>query len=100
LQGEKYLRWSDVDPTPTQILDDVTLYYLTKTFPTSLTHYWAARPSRYAVREAQEDLAAIKATGKPVGYSLFKKEINPVLPEWAEGRLDLAWSKRHERVSL
>jgi hypothetical protein len=97
--GEKYIRWSDTTPTPTQILDDITLYYLTRTFATSLTHYWAAPPSRYALPETQPDLPAIKKTGKPVGYSLFKKEITPFLPEWAEGHVNLVWSAKHDKVS-
>jgi hypothetical protein len=45
-------------------------------------------------------LTEIQKTGKPVGYSLFKKEITPFLPEWFEGTLDLAWSKKNDRVSL
>lgn len=35
-----------------------------------------------------------------MGYSLFKKEITPFLPEWFEGTLELAWSKKNDRVSL
>jgi microsomal epoxide hydrolase len=97
--GEKFIRWTFTTPTSKQILDDITLYYLTGTFPTSLTHYWANKPSRYAVLDSQPDLAKIQQTGKPVGYSLFKKEITPFLPEWFEGTLDLVWSAKHDKVS-
>lgn len=96
--GEKFLRWSDTNPTAHQILGNVSLYYLTRTFPTSLYHYWASTGSRHFHTESQPNLAKIKATGKPIGYSLFKKEITPFLPEWAEGEVNLVWSKKHEKV--
>jgi microsomal epoxide hydrolase len=37
--GEKFLAWSDVDPTLDKILESVSLYWLTETFPTSIYPY-------------------------------------------------------------
>jgi microsomal epoxide hydrolase len=39
--GEKFLAWSDDDPNIEKILEDVTLYWLTETFPTSIYPYRA-----------------------------------------------------------
>lgn len=37
--GEKYLDWTDEDPSFETILEVVTLYWLTETFPTSIFPY-------------------------------------------------------------
>lgn len=37
--GEKFLVWSDEDPSIDTILDDITLYWLTSTFPRSIYTY-------------------------------------------------------------
>jgi microsomal epoxide hydrolase len=37
--GEKFLAWSDEDPELEKILESVTLYWLTETFPTSIYPY-------------------------------------------------------------
>jgi microsomal epoxide hydrolase len=43
--GEKFLAWSDVDPELEKILESVTLYWLTETFPSSVYPYRAvSRP--------------------------------------------------------
>ena len=39
--GEKFLAWSDEDPALDKILEGVTLYWLTETFPTSIYPYRA-----------------------------------------------------------
>jgi len=39
--GEKFLAWSDEDPSLETILESVTLYWLTETFPTSIYPYRA-----------------------------------------------------------
>lgn len=37
--GEKFLEWSDEDPPLDKILDDVTLYWMTDTFPRCIYPY-------------------------------------------------------------
>lgn len=37
--GEKFLEWTDDDPPLDKILDDVTLYWLTDTFPRCIYPY-------------------------------------------------------------
>jgi microsomal epoxide hydrolase len=39
--GEKFLAWPDEDPELEKILESVTLYWLTETFPTSIYPYRA-----------------------------------------------------------
>jgi len=41
--GEKFLAWSDEDPDLETILESVTLYWLTETFPTSIYPYRLVR---------------------------------------------------------
>lgn len=41
--GEKFLAWTDQDPSVDTILENVTLYWLTDTFPTAIYSYRAVR---------------------------------------------------------
>ena len=34
---------------------------------------------------------------KPIGYSLFKKEISPIPRRFAEEQVNLVWFRRHEQ---
>jgi hypothetical protein len=45
--GEKFLAWSDEDPALDKILESVTLYWLTETFPTSIYPYRVVRISLF-----------------------------------------------------
>jgi hypothetical protein len=94
--GEKFISWSDDTPPLDTILADVTLYWLTRTFPTSLYHY---RNSRGPHASPETQPTGIR--DKPVGYSQFPKEITPSPIEWvkATGGVNLVWAKRHEKVS-
>ncbi|RSH89646.1 hypothetical protein EHS25_002197 [Saitozyma podzolica] len=92
--GEKFISWSDDTPPLDTILADVTLYWLTRTFPTSLYHY---RNSRGPHASPETQPTGIR--DKPVGYSQFPKEITPSPIEWvkATGGVNLVWAKRHEK---
>ncbi|KAH7081019.1 Alpha/Beta hydrolase protein [Paraphoma chrysanthemicola] len=82
--GEKFLAWSDPRSTPSlnTIISDVTLYWLTGCFPTSI----------YTYREMKELLYV----DKPIGYSYFPYELAPVPVAWAEKTGGLVWKKEHE----
>lgn len=41
--GEKFIEWSDETPSLDEILDDITLYWFTETFPRCI---YAYRPVR------------------------------------------------------
>ena len=42
--GEKFLEWTDEDPTVDQVLESVTLYWMTDTFPRCIYPYRAVSP--------------------------------------------------------
>lgn len=82
--GEKFLAWSDPKTTPSlhTILADVTLYWLTGCYPTSI----------YTYREVRET----PHVSKPVGYSYFPFELSPVPRAWAEKTGNMVFFKAHE----
>jgi hypothetical protein len=41
--GEKFLDWTDTDPPIDTILEAITLYWVTETFPTSIYPYRQVR---------------------------------------------------------
>ncbi|KAF2849121.1 epoxide hydrolase-like protein [Plenodomus tracheiphilus IPT5] len=83
--GEKFLAWSDPSTTPplNTILADVTLYWLTGCYPTSI----------YTYREMKET----RFVEKPVGYSYFPFELAPVPRAWAEKTGNMVFYGEHER---
>ncbi|KAF1844323.1 alpha/beta-hydrolase [Cucurbitaria berberidis CBS 394.84] len=83
--GEKFLAWSDPSTTPSldTILADITLYWLTECFPTSI----------YTYREAKKLLYV----DKPIGYSYFPYELAPVPKAWAEKTGKMVFFKAHEK---
>lgn len=83
--GEKFLAWSDPSTTPSlhTILSDITLYWLTGCYPTSI----------YPYREVREMLYV----DKPVGYSYFQYELAPVPKSWAAKTGNLVYFKSHEK---
>jgi microsomal epoxide hydrolase len=82
--GEKFLAWSDPSTTPSlnTILADITLYWLTGCYPTSI----------YTYREVKETLYV----DKPTGYSWFPYELSPVPKAWAAKTAKLAFFRAHE----
>jgi microsomal epoxide hydrolase len=83
--GEKFLAWSDPATTPSlhTIISDITLYWLTGCFPTSI----------YTYREVKELLYV----DKPIGYSYFPYELAPVPRAWAEKTGKIAFFRSHDK---
>jgi hypothetical protein len=83
--GEKFLAWSDPSTTPSlnTIISDITLYWLTGCYPTSI----------YTYRELKELLYV----DKPVGYSYFPFELAPVPRAWAEKTGKVVSFKSHDK---
>lgn len=77
---EKFQNWSDSDGdvesvlTRDEILDNITLYWLTATAASSARIYWENNPASYS--GGRVDL--------PVGVSVFPKEIYRTPRRWAE----------------
>ncbi|KUJ10363.1 alpha/beta-hydrolase [Mollisia scopiformis] len=93
----KFLTWSD--PTSTSsldtILEAVTLYYLTDTFPKAIYPYRQLfTPGNIGAHENP-----IWRINKPFGFSWFPNEIAPVPRNWVESTTDekLIYWREHEK---
>ncbi|KAK4699416.1 hypothetical protein P7C70_g6842, partial [Phenoliferia sp. Uapishka_3] len=87
--GEKFLDWTDQDPSIDEILTSVTAQYLTDTYPTSI----------YTYRERSVGLHGepewfIK---KPTGFSFFPEEIVQTPASWIGTTCNLVWTKEHSK---
>jgi len=88
--SEKFLTWTDQDPSLDQILDSVTLYWLTDCFPTSIYPY-----SQFYGENA-ESIPVKHYVEKPLGYSWFPMEIAPMPKAWVAKRGNLVWHREHK----
>jgi microsomal epoxide hydrolase len=91
--AEKFLSWSDAvtQPSLDAILESVTLYYLTDTFPSAIYPYRQVfTPGNIGAHENP-----IWHINKPFGMSWFPKEIVPVPKAWVETTGDLVWWREH-----
>ncbi|KAF2225936.1 Alpha/Beta hydrolase protein [Elsinoe ampelina] len=90
--GEKFLEWSDEDPPLDQILESISLYWLTDTFPRCIYPYRSLYgPDRQAIREKLTP----KGDKTPMGYSYFPKELVAMPVAWAALTANMVWSNRH-----
>lgn len=89
--GEKFLEWVDDPLTMDQILDHVSLYWLTETFPRAIYPY-----RRYFGPTPEDPVSGLKVR-RPLGYSWFPKEIAPIPKAWVATVGDLVWHKQHDK---
>lgn len=90
--GEKYQKWSDQDPPIEEILDSVTLYWFTESFPRSIYPYrqfYGAKPKQF---HGNPDYY-FKI---PFGYSWFPQELAPIPKAWVEKTGNLVWYREHK----
>ena len=77
---EKFAEWTDTDGEPEreltkdQMLDDITLYWLTNTAPSSTRIYWEDNAHKTSAGEVRI----------PAAVSRFPREIIPVPRSWAQ----------------
>jgi microsomal epoxide hydrolase len=109
--GEKFQDWTDTTPSLDQILETVTLYWLTDTFPRAIYPYrgelvesashsngdnyrdiFKKGPARYMLHSDPRMFCH-----KPFGYSWNPKEIAPIPKSWAATTGNLVWFKRHTK---
>ncbi|WVQ94796.1 hypothetical protein IAU59_001879 [Kwoniella sp. CBS 9459] len=89
--GEKFLAWSDEDPSLDTILTFISLYWFTDTYPSSIWNY------RYSLGSKRDEPSAEdEYQHTPMGFSYFPKEITPVPIHWIEKVNNLVWSKEHK----
>jgi len=96
--GEKFLDWSDEDPSLDQILESVTLYWLTDTFPRCIYPYRGntgheARPRIANTSGKGRDRPYLE---KPCGYSFFPKELLPMPRSWVGTSCNLVHASLHK----
>ncbi|KAK5418788.1 hypothetical protein LTR06_002538 [Exophiala xenobiotica] len=89
--GEKFIEWTDETPPLKNILDSLTLYWFTQSFPRCIYAY------REAAAQGLPHGNPKYANDKPVAYSWFPKEVFPVPKAWilAQG-LNVVLFRRHE----
>ena len=90
--GEKFLDWTDDDPSLDVILESVTLYWLTDCAATNL---WSYR--QFYGPNADSHGSKKWHVNKPLGYSWFPKEINPIPKAWIETTGNLVFYRQHEK---
>ncbi|KAF2156654.1 putative hydrolases or acyltransferase, partial [Myriangium duriaei CBS 260.36] len=93
--GEKFLEWSDQDPPLDQILEGVSLYWLTDTIPRCLYPYRSLYGPKRAEIQKRSESTKEGAKNKPMGYSWFPHELVPTPVSWAATSGNLVWHKRH-----
>lgn len=104
--GEKITdSFSPPIPTPT-LLQWLTLFYLTSSFPTSIYLYrhlpsmgdYTTAPSPSEAADFGKPLKGLRVGhGKKIGYSTFPLEIFPVPKVWAEKTGDLVFYRLNEK---
>lgn len=92
--GEKFLTWTDEQPSTEAILDSITLYWFTQSFSRCI----------YPYRQFHGTLAGTYFIHKdpkyyieqPLGYSYFPEEIAPMPKSWVKSTGNLVWAKQHD----
>lgn len=93
--GEKFLEWSDKDPSLDDILTGVTLYWFTDAYPRTIYPY------RGMVRMFTTGGRFYATTkDKPLGYSAFREPIVISPKSWAESAHNLVWYREQLKVSF
>ncbi|KAJ7583429.1 Alpha/Beta hydrolase protein [Mycena floridula] len=91
--GEKFMDWTDEDPSIDTVLDSVSLYWFTDTIATTLYPYRQLfTPGQIGAHENP-----IWYITKPFGFSWFPKEIAPVPRAWAATTGDLIFYRQHPK---
>ncbi|KAJ5624140.1 Alpha/Beta hydrolase protein [Penicillium lagena] len=91
--GEKFLEWVDDALSPEAILESVTLYWLTETFPRAIYAYRLNYPPP-PIPASNDPRWYIK---KPFGFSSFPMELAPVPRSWVETTGNLKYWEQHQK---
>ena len=91
--GEKFLTWTDETPPLDHILDSITLYWFTQSYPRCIYTYrqfHGSSAGNYSIHANEKYHCK-----KPMGYSYFPKEVAPIPKAWVATTGNLVWHKRH-----
>jgi microsomal epoxide hydrolase len=89
--GEKFLEWTDEDPSMDHILTNISLYWFTRCFPSCLYPY------RQLNNQEERPKIENMNTDKPLGFSFFPYELVPGIKSIMEKNSNLVSYNRHER---
>ncbi|KAL6240140.1 hypothetical protein BDW75DRAFT_197076 [Aspergillus navahoensis] len=89
--GEKYLDWPDTPFSKHKILELVTLYWFTESFPRAIYPYRASNPIPSRPSPMLNELYI----HKPFGFSYFPKELMPTPKSWVEKTGNLVYFNQH-----
>ncbi|CAP85718.1 Pc20g03890 [Penicillium rubens Wisconsin 54-1255] len=91
--GEKFLEWADDPIAPDDILESVTLYWLTETFPRAIYAYRQNYPPP-PIPASNDPSWYIH---KPFGFSSFPMELARLPRSWIETTGDLVFWEQHQK---
>lgn len=89
--GEKFLDWCEQPPALETILDAVSLYWFTETFPRSIFPYRNNGSPPSTMHGSPENFLKV-----PMGYSYFPYDIAPSPISWVKTTGNLVWHRAHE----
>ncbi|KAL4779816.1 Alpha/Beta hydrolase protein [Aspergillus varians] len=90
--GEKYLEWPDAPLPKEAILELVTLYWFTESFPRAIYPYRETNP---VPRTPTLSMTKELYLHKPFGFSYFAHELMPVPKTWIIKTGNLVYFKQH-----
>ena len=93
--AEKFLTWTDETPPLDEILDSVTLYWFTQSFPRCIYPYrqfHATKSSPWVIHGDPNYYIE-----QPLGYSYFPMELSPMPKAWVQTTGHLVWSAQHDK---
>jgi microsomal epoxide hydrolase len=88
--GEKFLEWTDEDPSMDHILTNISLYWFTQCFPSCLYPY-----RQLSSQDERPNIENMN-TDKPLGFSFFPYELIPGIKSIMEKHSNLVFYNRHE----
>lgn len=91
--GEKLQAWTAETPSVEELLDSVTLYWLTESFPRAIFPYRQFFGEKPTFFHNEPSLYI----NKPMGYSWHPKELAPVPKAWVATSGNLVWYKEHSQ---
>ncbi|KIW00762.1 uncharacterized protein PV09_07743 [Verruconis gallopava] len=96
--GEKFLEWTDEDPSLDTILEAISLYWFTETFPRCIYPY----RERWGRKEPEDHESGAKSRwggyiDKPFGFSWFPYELIPTPKVLAAKTGNMVWHRQHTK---
>ena len=100
--GEKLIHWTDNTPSKEDMLTWLTLYWLTKSYPTSIFYYRDRSQKLDILTSPGSDTTDPKVplkgmyVDKPIGYTKFPREILVTPEGWARKTGNVVFFNEHK----